>query len=399
MRYITLLGSTGSIGCNVLNIVKHDLNFFKIIALVARKNINLMIKQCLFFKPKYVCMTNKKSAKILKDYLDSINSKIIVLSGIDNACNVSILSHVNIVVSAMSGIAGLLPTFSALKAGKRILLASKEILVICGKIFMQELKNNKIQLLPLDSEHSSIFQSLPIKFQKNLGKNNLKDFNISKIIITGSGGPFRKINQSDLNHITPKQAYNHPNWKMGKKISIDSATMINKGFEYIEARYLFNANAKQIELLIHPQSIVHSIICYNNGHMSAQLSYPSMQIYIYYAMYYPNFNNKEIKLLDLYELNKLSFENISFNKYPCLKLAIDAINTSQSAVIILNSANEVAVYAFINKLIKFTDIAIINKLVLNKLYFLEPKDIQDVIYIYKLTKKFTKKVILTKFNK
>ncbi|MCV2531300.1 MAG: 1-deoxy-D-xylulose-5-phosphate reductoisomerase, partial [Candidatus Lightella neohaematopini] len=254
MKYITLLGSTGSIGCNVLNVVKHNLNYFKITALVARKNISLIIKQCLFFKPKYVCMINKKSAKILKNYLSSINSKIIVLSGIDDACNVSVLSNINMVISAMSGIAGLLPTFSALKAGKRILLASKEILVVCGKIFMQELKNNKIQLLPLDSEHSSIFQSLPIKFQKNLGRNNLKDFNISKIIITGSGGPFRKIKKSNLNYITPEQAYNHPNWKMGKKISVDSATMINKGFEYIAARYLFNANDKQIELLIHPQS-------------------------------------------------------------------------------------------------------------------------------------------------
>ncbi|MCV2526106.1 MAG: 1-deoxy-D-xylulose-5-phosphate reductoisomerase [Candidatus Lightella neohaematopini] len=399
MKYITLLGSTGSIGCNVLNIVKNDLSFFKIIALVARKNVPLIIKQCLFFKPKYVCMINKKSAKILKDYLNSIDSKIIVLSGIENACNVSILNNINMVISAMSGTAGLLPTFSALKAGKRILLASKEILVICGKIFMQELKNNTTQLLPLDSEHSSIFQSLPIKFQKNLGKNNLKDFNISKIIITGSGGPFRKIKDSNLNYITPEQAYNHPNWKMGKKISVDSATMINKGFEYIEARYLFNANEKQIQLLIHPQSIVHSIIYYNNGHISAQLSYPDMKIYIYYAMYYPNFSNSQMKLLDLHSFNKLSFENINFNKYPCLKLAIEAINTSQSAVIILNAANEVAVYAFINKLIKFTDIIIINKLVLDKLYFLEPKDIQEVIYIYKTTKRFTRRIILTKFNK
>ncbi|MCV2502294.1 MAG: 1-deoxy-D-xylulose-5-phosphate reductoisomerase [Candidatus Lightella neohaematopini] len=399
MKYITLLGSTGSIGCNVLSIIKNDLNFFKIIALVARKNISLIIKQCLFFKPKYVCMINKKSAKVLKDYLSSINSKIIVLSGIENACNVSILSNINMVISAMSGTAGLLPTFSALKAGKRILLASKEILVICGKIFMQELRNNKTQLLPLDSEHSSIFQSLPIKFQKNLGKKNLKDFNISKIIITGSGGPFRKIKDSNLNYITPEQAYNHPNWKMGKKISVDSATMINKGFEYIEARYLFNANEKQIQLLIHPQSIVHSIIYYNNGHISAQLSYPDMKIYICYAMYYPNFSNSQIELLDLYSLNKLSFEDINFNKYPCLRLAIEAINTSQSSVIILNAANEVAVYAFINRLIKFTDITTINDLVLDKLHFLEPKDIQEVIYIHKTTKRFTKKIILTKFNK
>lgn len=393
MINLTILGSTGSIGKNTLSIVKKNPKKFKIIALTANNNVNIMFKQCLEFKPNYIAIVNKKSAKILKKILKKEKIKTIILSGYQSVCELAKLDNVDQVVSAITGIAGLIPTLNAIQQGKRILLANKESLISSGKLFFKKAKKYGAQILPIDSEHNAIFQSLPKEIQNNLGFCNLKKYGIKKILLTGSGGPFLNTPIKNLKKITIKEACKHPNWLMGPKISIDSATMINKGFEYIEAKYFFNASEKEIDIIIHPQSIIHSMVYYKDGNVTAQLSIPDMKIPISYCMGYPNRFFSSKKLLNLKKLSQLTFLDINYKRYPCLKLAIEACKKGQSATIILNAANELAVSAFLSGKIQFHNIAKINKNVLKKYNPKKPKNVQSILKIDHKARKITKKYI------
>ncbi|OCG10196.1 1-deoxy-D-xylulose-5-phosphate reductoisomerase [Gilliamella sp. wkB178] len=381
MKNITILGSTGSIGCSTLAVIRQNPSLFKAIALVGGNNVTKMLAQCLEFKPKYVAMANKQAATQLKHQLADLKLDIAVLVGEQAICELAQLSEVDYVMAAIVGAAGLKPTLAAIHKGKRILLANKESLVTCGHLFMQALKQYGAQLLPVDSEHNAIFQSLPAAVQQDLGFAKLADYGITKIVLTGSGGPFRDVDVNKLTMVTPEQAIAHPNWSMGKKISVDSATMMNKGLEYIEARWLFNASPKEMEIIIHPQSIIHSMVRYQDGSVVAELGVPDMCTPIAYAMSYPDRVSSTVPPLDFSQISALTFNEPDFNRYPCLKLAIDASNQGQAATTALNAANEVAVEAFLHNKIGFMDIAKNVSTVLNKLNLPEPSTIDDVLAI------------------
>ncbi|WP_343183267.1 1-deoxy-D-xylulose-5-phosphate reductoisomerase [Buchnera aphidicola (Neophyllaphis podocarpi)] len=381
MIQLTILGSTGSVGINTLLVIKRYPDLFKIKALVAGKNVDVMLNQCLEFNPELISMKEEKYAKLLRQKLKLFNLKVQVLSGIKSACDLASLNEVDTVISAIVGIQGLMPTFYAIKAGKTILLANKESLIVCGHLFMRELSISGAKLLPIDSEHSAIFQNLPKKVQEKLGFANLKKNGIKSIILTGSGGPFLKTPLEEFSNILPKHAISHPNWKMGKKISVDSATMMNKGLEYIEARLLFNASDSEIEIIIHPQSIVHSMVCYFDGSILAHLGAKDMRIPISYALTWPNRIYSGADYLNISSIKNLSFYSPDFTRYPCLKLAIETFIEGQSAIIILNAANEIAVDAFLRKQISFNSIYKLNKSVVMSFSCPEPKSIEDIIEI------------------
>ncbi len=378
MKQLTILGSTGSIGCSTLDVVRHNPDQFAVTALVAGKNVARMHEQCLEFSPRYAVMDDEPSARALRESLRACGSRTQVLAGQKAACEMAQLDEVHQVMAAIVGAAGLLPTLAAIRAGKQVLLANKESLVTCGRLFMEAVQQSGAQLLPVDSEHNAIFQSLPETIQRNLGYADLEEYGIQSIILTGSGGPFRNTPVSELAAMTPDQACNHPNWAMGRKISVDSATMMNKGLEYIEARWLFNASAAQMEVLIHPQSVIHSMVRYRDGSVLAQLGEPDMRTPIAHAMGYPARVNAAVKPLDFCQIGSLSFMAPDFDRYPCLKLAITAFDNGQAATTALNAANEVAVEAFLNERIRFTDIAVLNAAVLDETDFAQPQSVDDV---------------------
>ena len=326
-------------------------------------------------------MADEQAAQQLRKNLLELKLNIEVLHGQQAICDLAELTEVDMVMAAIVGAAGLKPTLAAIKKGKRILLANKESLVTCGHLFMQAVKQYGAQLLPVDSEHNAIFQSLPTTVQQNLGFANLTDYGITKIVLTGSGGPFRDLPLNQLSSVTPEQAIAHPNWSMGKKISVDSATMMNKGLEYIEARWLFNASADEMEIIIHPQSIIHSMVRYQDGSVIAELGMPDMCTPIAYAMSYPDRISSTVPALDFTKISSLTFTQPDFNRYPCLKLAIDAFNQGQAATTALNAANEIAVEAFLQNKIGFMDIAKQVSTVLEALDFPEPTTIEDVFAI------------------
>lgn len=383
MKNITILGSTGSIGCSTLAVIRQNWSQFKAYALVGGKNVSKMTEQCQEFKPKYVAMADEQAAIALKANLRDLNLDIEVSSGEQAICDLAQLPEVDYVMAAIVGAAGLKPTLSAIKKGKRILLANKESLVTCGHLFMQAVKQYGAELLPVDSEHNAIFQSLPCAVQEQLGFAHLADYGITKIVLTGSGGPFRDLPLNSLISVTPEQAVAHPNWSMGKKISVDSATMMNKGLEYIEARWLFNASFDEMEIIIHPQSIIHSMVRYQDGSVIAELGVPDMCTPIAYAMSYPQRILSTVPPLDFTKVSALTFNAPDFNRYPCLKLAIDAFNQGQAATTALNAANEIAVEAFLQRKIGFMDIANQVAATLDKLNLPEPQTIEDVLVIDK----------------
>lgn len=381
MKNITILGSTGSIGCSTLAVIRQNPTLYKAYALVGGKNVVKMTQQCQEFKPKYVAMADQHAANELKANLINLNLDIDVFSGDEAICDLAQLPEVDQVMAAIVGAAGLKPTLAAIKKGKCILLANKESLVTCGHLFMQAVKHYGAQLLPVDSEHNAIFQSLPASVQQDLGFANLADHGITKIVLTGSGGPFRDFPIDKLAFVTPEQAVAHPNWSMGKKISVDSATMMNKGLEYIEARWLFNASPEEMEIIVHPQSIIHSMVRYQDGSVIAELGVPDMCTPIAYSMSYPKRINSTVPPLDFTKIASLTFNQPDFDRYPCLKLAIDASNQGQAATTALNAANEIAVAAFLENKIGFMDIAKQVSKVLEKLTFPEPTTIEDVFAI------------------
>ena len=381
MKRLTVLGSTGSIGCNTLDVVRHNPEDFTVTALVAGKNVDRMVEQCLEFAPRYAVMDNAKSADAVTLALREHGSRTEVLSGQQAACDVAALDEVDQVMAAIVGAAGLVPTLAAIRAGKTILLANKESLVTCGRLFLEAVKQHGAQLLPVDSEHNAIFQSLPQSFQSDLGYADLSQHGVSSILLTGSGGPFRETPIAELSAMTPDRACRHPNWSMGRKISVDSATMMNKGLEYIEARWLFNASAQQMEVLIHPQSVIHSMVRYQDGSVLAQLGVPDMRTPIANTMAWPQRVVSGAKPLDFCKMGALSFSEPDYGRYPCLKLAMDAFEQGQAATTALNAANEISVAAFLEGQIRFTDIAALNLAVLEQLDLSEPQSVDEVLII------------------
>ena len=393
MKHLTLLGSTGSIGCSTLDVVRHNPDRFSITALVAGKNVTRMVEQCLEFTPRFAVMDDETSARQLKAELKQQGCPTQVMSGQQAACEMASLDDVDQVMAAIVGAAGLVPTLAAIRAGKTVLLANKESLVTCGRLFMDAVKESGAQLLPVDSEHNAIFQSLPETIQQNLGYADLEQNGVSSILLTGSGGPFRETPMSDLASMTPDQACRHPNWSMGRKISVDSATMMNKGLEYIEARWLFNASASQMEVLIHPQSVIHSMVRYQDGSVLAQLGEPDMRTPIAHTMAWPERVPSGANALDFCKLSALSFAAPDYDRYPCLKLAIDAFAQGQAATTALNAANEVTVSAFLASAIRFTDIAALNLSVLEQMVLSEPQSIDDVLAVDRLARDVAQKQV------
>ncbi|MEQ4675149.1 1-deoxy-D-xylulose-5-phosphate reductoisomerase [Providencia vermicola] len=393
MKRLTVLGSTGSIGTNTLSVVRQNPEKFQVLALVAGKNVAEMAKQCLEFNPKYAAMADESSAKALRAILSENNNKTEVLSGKQAAIDLAGLDEADQVMSAITGVAGLLPTLAAIRKGKRILLANKESLITSGRLFFNEIRQHNASVFPIDSEHNAIFQSLPEIIQLNLGFADLTASGISSIVLTGSGGPFRDTPLSHFDNVTPDEACNHPNWSMGRKISVDSATMMNKGLEYIEACYFFNANAEQMEVIIHPQSVIHSMVRYRDGSVIAQLGTPDMRTPISYSMAYPQRIMSGAKPLDFASLSSLTFVQPDYQRYPCLKLAIDACHQGQAATTALNGANEMTVAAFLEGKIRFTDIAKINHKILENQVFSEPVSIEEVLEIDECARRDAIKII------
>ncbi|MEO3989946.1 1-deoxy-D-xylulose-5-phosphate reductoisomerase [Pseudocitrobacter cyperus] len=393
MKQITVLGSTGSIGCSTLDVVRHNVDRFAVVALVAGKNVNRMVEQCLEFSPRFAVMDDARSAEAVKIALREHGSATEVLCGKQAACEVAALDEVDQVMAAIVGAAGLVPTLAAIHAGKTVLLANKESLVTCGRLFLEAVKSSGAQLLPVDSEHNAIFQSLPQTFQQDLGYADLGQHGVTSILLTGSGGPFRETPISDLRAMTPDQACRHPNWSMGRKISVDSATMMNKGLEYIEARWLFNASAAQMEVVIHPQSVIHSMVRYKDGSVIAQLGEPDMRTPIANAMAWPGRAESGVKPLDFCKLGALTFSEPDYGRYPCLKLAMDAFDQGQAATTALNAANEITVAAFLDSQIRFTDIAAANLAVLEAMSLAEPQSVDEVLKIDALARDVARKQV------
>ena len=396
-KKIAILGSTGSIGCSTLSVIRHNPTLFKAYVLVGGKNVSKMVEQCVEFKPKYVAMADVAAAKILQQSVNALNLNIEILSGERAICDLVQIPEVDYVMAAIVGAAGLRSTLAAIEKGKRILLANKEALVTCGHLFMRAVKHYQAQLLPVDSEHNAIYQCLPASIQHQLGFTSLAQFGISKIVLTGSGGPFRDRDIATLKQVTPQQAIAHPNWSMGPKISVDSATMMNKGLEYIEARWLFNASQHEMEIIIHPQSSIHSMVRYYDGSVVAQLGNPDMCTPIAYAMSYPERIYSGVPPLDFMKLSQLTFKEPDFNRYPCLKLAIEASLSGQAATTALNAANEIAVAAFLAEKIGFVDIAATIAQVLNQLTFTEPQSIDEVFMIDDWARKLCREIIKIKY--
>ncbi|PWI34467.1 1-deoxy-D-xylulose-5-phosphate reductoisomerase [Vibrio albus] len=366
MRHITILGATGSIGSSTLKVIAENPQHFSVTALASGSNVEKMFELCVQWKPKYAAMSDPAAAGCLQQRLSQAGMVTEVLAGQDGVSQVAALDDVDTVMAAIVGAAGLVPTMAAVKAGKRVLLANKEALVMSGKLFIEEVEKSGAELLPVDSEHNAIFQCLPEQVQQQIGRCQLEQNGISHILLTGSGGPFRYTDVSALSHVTPEQAIAHPNWSMGPKISVDSATMMNKGLEYIEARWLFNCTREQLKVLIHPQSVIHSMVQYKDGSVLAQMGEPDMCTPIALTMSYPKRIASGVAPLDFTKVSELTFLQPDFARYPCLKLAMDACYEGQHATTAINAANEIAVDAFLHNRLNFTDIAAVNEQVLSK---------------------------------
>ncbi|MBV1840518.1 1-deoxy-D-xylulose-5-phosphate reductoisomerase [Photobacterium ganghwense] len=393
MRKLTILGATGSIGSSTLAVAAQNPDLFDVVALAAGTNTEKMFELCLQWRPKYAAMACETAAQELSARLKQHQITTDVLAGEAGLCQVAALDEVDTVMAAIVGAAGLLPTMAGVKAGKRILLANKEALVMSGQMFIDACREYGAELLPVDSEHNAIFQSLPAEVQRAMGYCDLDTAGVSKILLTGSGGPFRYTDVKDLAAVTPEMAIAHPNWSMGPKISVDSATMMNKGLEYIEARWLFNARRDQMDVIIHPQSVIHSMVQYKDGSVLAQMGLPDMKTPIACAMSYPERVDAGVAPLDFSQVGEFTFLKPDFARYPCLKLAMDACYTGQAATTTLNAANEEAVAAFLATQIGFTDIARINRQVLEQAALREPTDLESVIELDRMARGLAQEII------
>ncbi len=389
---ITILGSTGSIGKSTLDVLRMHPGRFRVVALTANGNAKELLRQCAEFHPRYAVLSDNTAAAVIRQEFRQVCPDTELLSGSEALETVAQLPDVQYVMAAIVGAAGLLPTLAAARAGKRILLANKEALVISGKLLLEEARRNNAQILPIDSEHNAVFQCMPADFSRGLHAVGVK-----RILLTASGGPFRDTPVEELSNVTPEQACAHPNWKMGRKISVDSATMMNKGLELIEACLLFNASPDDVQVVLHPQSIIHSLVEYTDGSTLAQLGNPDMRIPIAHALAWPERIESGVAGLDLFSVSRLDFAPPDESRFPCLALAYQAARTGGSAPAVLNAANEVAVGAFLDAKIPFTAIPEVNAAVLSKLDVIEVTDLKQVLEADRQARAFAMEVIWNKY--
>lgn len=377
MQGIVILGSTGSIGKKALEVIAWYPEQYQVIALVANRNIDEIFIQCKQARPRYVVVQEKQAASILQNRLRQHHLNTIeVYSGEDAIKNILSLSEVQVVVAAITGRAGLVPTLAAISAGKRVLLANKESLVMAGALIKKALITHHAEVIPIDSEHHALFQCLQTYQVGNASPKGVK-----KMILTASGGPFRTWEKTALNQVTPEQACLHPIWSMGRKISVDSATLMNKGLEVIEAHWLFAMAPEKIDVLIHPQSIVHALLQYESGALIAQLSKPDMLVPIASAFNWPHHLSIPFESLDLVKVAQLTFEAVDYLRFPCLRLAYQALEMGSGATVVLNAANEVAVHCFLQGKIGFMDIPKMITFVLEKMDAPSANDLDTVLSI------------------
>nr|WP_313055893.1 1-deoxy-D-xylulose-5-phosphate reductoisomerase [Pseudomonas lopnurensis] len=371
---ITVLGATGSVGLSTLDVIARHPQRYGVFALTGFSRIVELRALCLAHRPRYAVVGDEEQARVLQDQLlgDGLDTR--VLSGEGGLSEVAGHPDVDVVMAAIVGAAGLRPTLAAVQAGKRVLLANKEALVMSGGLFMQALRDSAAVLLPIDSEHNAIFQCLPADYSRGLPVVGVR-----RILLTASGGPFRGLSAPELEHVTPEQACAHPNWSMGRKISVDSASMMNKGLELIEACWLFDARPDQVEVVIHPQSVIHSMVDYVDGSVLAQLGNPDMRTPIAHALAWPERIDSGVSALDLLRIGRLDFQAPDDQRFPCLRHARSAAQAGGTSPAMLNAANEVAVEAFLNRRIRFTEIASIIDDVLNREASVPTHCLEDVL--------------------
>jgi len=351
MRKLTVLGATGSIGLSTLDVVRRHADRYRVYALTAHRDISGLVQLCDEFRPEFVCVADESLLDALAQALHQRGSKAVPLAGARSLEQLACAAEVDMVMAAIVGSAGLGPTIAAARAGKQILLANKEALVMAGGLFMDAVIHGGASLLPIDSEHNAIFQCLP--YPNGSRTPNLDRVGVRRILLTGSGGPFRTRERTSLTQVSPAEACKHPNWSMGQKISVDSATMMNKGLEIIEAHWLFNAPADRIEVVVHPQSVIHSMVEYVDGSVLAQLGNPDMRTPIAQALAFPERIPSGVDFVDLFKVGRLDFEAPDFTRFPALKLAYAALRAGGTAAAILNAANEIAVESFLNNRLSF----------------------------------------------
>ena len=394
---ITIHGSTGTIGQNALSVISKSSNKHKVFALSAKSKIKTLFSQIKKFSPKYAVVLNENKANDLSTLCVKNNITTKILFGADSYDIISSDKRVDCVLSGISGTSALRPTYAAIKSGKKLLLANKESIIMSGELMLKAAQQSGSKIIPIDSEHNALFQILSPLFKNS--EIDLKQRNeISKIILTASGGPFLNYHKRDLKHVTPNQATKHPNWKMGKKISVDSATMMNKGLEIIEASILYGIDYSKIDVLIHPQSIIHALVSFNDGSTISHLSNHDMKIPISYALSWPERFDRKIGEQLFTSIDKLTLRKVKKREFPCLDICMESIKIGKNAPTIINAANEVAVEYFLNHSVKFTDIPIIIKTILDRSRFVRLKNIDDVIECNIETRKLTTKLIENKWK-
>ncbi len=378
---ITILGASGSIGVSTLDVLARHPERFHVFALTANSNVDTLFEQCVRFQPRYAVMVDPLAASLLEQRLQAVGSEVVVLAGAEALDAVASSPDTDYVMAAIVGAAGLVPTLAAARAGKRVMLANKEALVMSGQLFIDAVREHGAELLPIDSEHNAVFQCLPstsLRERKPSGAECSRN-GVEKILLTASGGPFRTWAARDLQAITPEQAVAHPNWSMGQKISVDSATLMNKGLEVIEACWLFGLPAERVEVVVHPQSTIHSMVSYNDGSVLAQLGNPDMRTPIAYALGWPERLASGVAPLDLFATARLDFEKPDTERFPCLQLAYDAHERGGYATIALNAANEVAVKAFLGREIGFADIPALVRAVMLQASTGTPMNLEEIL--------------------
>jgi 1-deoxy-D-xylulose-5-phosphate reductoisomerase len=393
LQQVTVLGATGSIGVSTLDVLARHPERYAVFALTADRKWQLLATQCLQHNPRYAVLNDDAAALALAEELRRQGCKTEVLQGADALAQVASHADTHVVMAAIVGAAGLLPTLAAVKAGKKVLLANKEALVMAGGLFTRAVAEHGATLLPIDSEHNAIFQCLP-NHRTDYLVDGLQSSGVRKILLTASGGPFRNTPLADLKNVTPEQACAHPNWSMGQKISVDSATMLNKGLELIEACWLFNTRPEQVQVVIHPQSVIHSMVEYVDGSVLAQLGNPDMRTPIAHALAWPERIASGVAGLDIIATARLDFSAPDYERFPCLRLAQQAAARAATAPTILNAANEVAVAAFLQHKIRFDQIAQIIADVLDKQEVIEPDSLELVLACDQKARKLAQSVIL-----
>lgn len=369
---VTVLGSTGSIGVSTLDVLRRHPDLYRVVALAANSSADKLLQQVIDFQPQYAVLVEPLAAKQLRQQIVRQGLTTEVLEGADALEFVASLSQVDAVMAAIVGAAGLRSALAAATSGKRVLLANKESLVVAGQLFMDAVEQHQATLLPIDSEHNAIFQCMPA----DGGKEGVR-----RILLTASGGPFRSISVDALQHVTPGQACAHPNWDMGKKISVDSATMMNKGLEVIEACWLFDLAPEEIQVVVHPQSVVHSMVEYADGSVLAQMGNPDMRTPIAHALAWPGRIDSGVASLDLFAVARLDFERPDFERFPCLQLAYDVVSAGGVMPAVLNAANEVSVDAFLDGRIPFTAIPSLNQAVMESAEQMQPQSIEHLLEV------------------